>query len=121
MGMANHYITPPGFDAQVRPEERMKLHVLISWVLWASLTAPAQAFDWQPATPQSQGLSAEKLESLRADLAQRGTHALLVIRHDRIVLEFYADGYSADKPHGTASLAKAAVGGMSMAIAMQDG
>jgi CubicO group peptidase (beta-lactamase class C family) len=81
----------------------------------------AADFDWQAATPQSQGLSAEKLEYLRDDLAKRDTHAFLVIRHDKIVLEYYADSYGPDKPHGTASLAKAAVAGMSMAIAMQDG
>jgi CubicO group peptidase (beta-lactamase class C family) len=81
----------------------------------------AKGFDWQTATPPSQGLSADKLDSLRDDLAKRDTHAFLVIRHDKIVLEYYAEGYGPDKPHGTASLAKAAVGGMSMAVAMQDG
>ena len=69
-------------------------------------------FQWQTAEPQAHGLSPAKLDALRDDLARRGTVALLVIRHDRIVYEWYAPGVAPDKPQGTASLAKALVGGM---------
>ena len=44
-----------------------------------------------------------------------------MIRRGRIVLEWYATGWSAGRPHGTASMAKALVGGMSLAVAMSDG
>ena len=40
---------------------------------------------WRPAPPESQGFSAARLAALQADLAARGTKALLIIRHDAIV------------------------------------
>ena len=54
-----------------------------------------------------------------AEAANHGD--LLVIRNDRIIFERYAPGWDATKPHGTASLAKALVGGMSLAVALTDG
>lgn len=82
----------------------------------------AQAtFDWTTAAPAEQGFSAGKLEELRQSLASRRTSGFLVIRRDRIVLEWYAEGWSATKPHYTASMAKAIVGGLSTAIAMNNG
>ena len=87
----------------------------------AQAAAPAARFDWAKATPESQGFSAAKLDALRTDLATRQTHALLIIRNDAIVCEWYAAGHAANKPHGTASLAKALVGGLSLAVAMSDG
>src|SRR5438132_290181 len=95
--------------------------LIVSACLVAAFPSRAEAFQWASATPQSQGMSAEALEHLRADLAGRATTGLLIIRHDRIVLEWYASDSGPDKPHGTASLAKAIVGGMSLAVAMQDG
>ena len=61
------------------------------------------------------------LESAWAVLTDRQTTALLVIRHDRIVFERYAPGYGRTKPHYTASMAKALVGGLSLMLAMEDG
>jgi CubicO group peptidase (beta-lactamase class C family) len=90
-------------------------------VLCLGRPAPAQPFEWQTATPASQGLSAPKLDALRDDLAARKTRALLVIRNDKIVCEWYAPGNAADGKQGTASLAKAVVGGLSLAVALTDG
>jgi CubicO group peptidase (beta-lactamase class C family) len=90
----------------------------------ATLAAPNSAvptWEWQNASPDSQGMSAAKLEALRERMAAKKTRALLVIRNDRIVLEWYADGQTAKSKQGTASLAKALVGGMSLAVAMTDG
>ena len=87
----------------------------------ALLAASAFAFEWEKATPESQGFSSQKLEAFRSNLEARNTKALLVIRNDAIVCEWYAQGHAADKPHGTASLAKAIVGGLSLAVAMSDG
>jgi len=84
-------------------------------------SGPISAFEWESATPESQGFSTAKIDALRAELAGRGTKALLIIRNDRILCEWYAPGHGADKPHGTASLAKAIVGGLSLAVAMSDG
>jgi CubicO group peptidase (beta-lactamase class C family) len=79
------------------------------------------AFEWQTADPESQGMASARLDALREELQKRGTKTLLVIRNDRIVYEWYAPEFSRTKPHGTASLAKALVGGVSLALAMNDG
>ena len=97
--------------------------------LWAALAvapvlamaAESEPVVWRMAKPESQGFSSAKLEALRADLAQRRTRALLVIRNDAIVCEWYAPDISANTKHGTASLAKAMVGGLSLAVALSDG
>src|SRR5262245_24494235 len=64
---------------------------------WALLAPPARAetFTWRTATPQSQGLDAAKLEAFRAALAERKTKALLILRNDHIVCEWYAPGHAA--------------------------
>ena len=79
------------------------------------------AFDWKRSTPAEQGMDAAKLKSMEEALAQRRTKALLVIRHDSIVWEWYAPGHGPEKKHYTASLAKSLVGGMSLILAMNDG
>jgi CubicO group peptidase (beta-lactamase class C family) len=83
--------------------------------------AAGAGFEWQTATPESQGMSREKLDALKDGLAARNTRAFLVVRNDRIVYEWYAETHGPAKPHGTASLAKAIVGGLSLAVAMTDG
>src|SRR5262249_27152651 len=61
------------------------------------------------------------LQALQDALARRRTAALLVVRRDQIVWEWYAPGHGPEKPHSTASLAKALVGGVSLMTAMEDG
>jgi len=78
-------------------------------------------FVWQTASPESQGMSATKLDALRDTLADRGTKTFLVIRHDKIVYEWYAPDYNSTKRHYTASLAKTLVGGTSLMLALNDG
>src|SRR6476661_6155277 len=80
-----------------------------------------QAFQWQSATPESQGMSQAKLEAIKDRLVKNKTDCFLVARNDKVVYEWYADDWSPSRPHGTASLAKAIVGGLSLAIAMNDG
>ncbi len=43
------------------------------------------------------------------------------MRGGKPIVEWYADGWSADRPHGTASTATALVGGMSLLVVMNDG
>src|SRR5262249_976554 len=76
---------------------------------------------WHHGSPESQGFSAVKLEALRTGLVARNTKALLVIRNDTIVCEWYAPGQGANTRFGTASLAKALVGGVSFAVALSEG
>jgi CubicO group peptidase (beta-lactamase class C family) len=66
-------------------------------------------------------MSSARLDALRDELARRKTKAFLVIRNDRIVYEWYAPGHGRDKRHFTASLAKALVAGLSLAVAITDG
>jgi CubicO group peptidase (beta-lactamase class C family) len=79
------------------------------------------AFEWQNASPASQGMSSVKLDALRNSFASRRTKTLLVIRSDRIIYEWYSEDWAPDKQHYTASLAKALVGGMSLIVALGDG
>src|SRR5262245_31010258 len=84
-------------------------------------TAQETGFEWKTAAPASQGMSAEKLEAMKERLAAKGTKAFLVARNDKIVFEWYADEHGADKPHYTASMAKALVGGVAVGVALTDG
>jgi len=65
-------------------------------------------------------MNREALDRWRDRLAELHTRALLVIRGDRIVYEWYAAGEDGDKKQGTASLAKALVGGSSLMLALED-
>lgn len=86
------------------------------------MASPTQkGFVWQTSSPESQGMSASKLDELRDILAAKGTKTFLVIRHDKIVYEWYAPDYGPKKRHYTASLAKALVGGVSLMLALNDG
>ncbi len=81
----------------------------------------ATAFQWIRSSPEDQGMDGPGLEEMRRSLADHGTKGLLVIRNDRIVCEWYQEGHGADKQHYTASMAKAVVGGASLAVAVSDG
>jgi CubicO group peptidase (beta-lactamase class C family) len=91
----------------------------------ASVAAPdgrqAGAFKWRTASPASQEMDGSKLAAMKDSLAEHHTKALLVIHNDRIVCEWYQKGHGPDKRHYTASMAKAIVGGLSLAVAMSDG
>lgn len=80
----------------------------------------ACGFEWEAASPESQGMSGAKLAGMCEELAAHRTKTLLVIRHDRIVCEWYAEGWGRTSRHHTASLAKALVGGISLLIALDD-
>ena len=72
-------------------------------------------------TPEQEGFSRAKLDALKDRVAARNTTSLLIIRHDKIVYKWYAPGWGPSRPHGTASLAKQLVGGMSLLVALNDG
>jgi CubicO group peptidase (beta-lactamase class C family) len=81
-----------------------------------------EVFEWTYAEPESQGMSSEKLDELVKDLSARGTKKLLVIRNDKVICSFFAEGHEDSiRGHYTASLAKAIVSGMSLLLAMNDG
>ncbi len=76
---------------------------------------------WLTATPESKGFDKAKLDAARDVLSARNTKNFLIIRQGRIVYEWYAADAGPDKPHYTASLAKALVGGTSLMLALNDG
>jgi CubicO group peptidase (beta-lactamase class C family) len=87
---------------------------------------------WQTATPASRGMDAAALLSLEAALRERDTEAFLVVRQNAIVHEWYAPPplkgrllpwtpEPAARRHGTASMAKAIVGGMALLVTLCDG
>lgn len=79
------------------------------------------AFEWGKSSPGTLDMSGVKLDVLRDVHAVRGTKTLLIIRSDCIVYEWYAEDWDPGKPHYTASLAKALVGGTSLILALNDG
>jgi CubicO group peptidase (beta-lactamase class C family) len=103
--------------------------LVLASCLWIVATAVVRAegprlspsWEWAAASPESQGMDPAALESAWSVLKDRHTTALLVVRNDRIVFERYATGHGRTKPHGTASLAKALVGGVAFMVAMGDG
>ena len=94
--------------------------LLSAWLAYAA-AGQSPKFEWQTATPASQGMSAEKLDALQESLAATNTKALLVICNERIVWEWYAEGHGPTKTHYTASMAKALVGGVALGVAITDG
>ncbi len=96
-------------------------HLAASLLIGAALVGSVAAQSWASLTPAEAGFDPGKLAALRRDLADRGTSALIVVRRGKIVLEWYAPGNGPEKPQGTASLAKALVGGLSLLAAMNDG
>jgi CubicO group peptidase (beta-lactamase class C family) len=100
----------------------MKRHLLYFFFLSVLISETyTQSFDWTNAYPEAEGFSSEKLYAMRDTLAGYNTTSILVIRNDKVVLEWYASGWSATRKHYTASLAKALVGGMSLSLALNDG
>ncbi len=83
---------------------------------------PCPVFNWEYATPESQGMSSQMLDVMKEVLATKGTKKLLIIKNDKIVYEWFASGWEDSlKPHYTASLAKAIVSGMSLLCAIDEG
>lgn len=104
------------------------------WLLWScgvpaaaasqrggGAASPAAGFEWQTERPESHGIPAARLDALRDDLAARRTKALFIVHDDHVVYEWYSADHSAARPHGTASMAKAIVGGLALGIALTDG
>jgi CubicO group peptidase (beta-lactamase class C family) len=70
--------------------------------------------EWEVSTPAAEGVSAEKLDALKALLTEKKTQAAVVIRHGKIVAEWYWDGKDKDSRiqafSVTKSIASAGIG-----------
>jgi CubicO group peptidase (beta-lactamase class C family) len=106
---------------QYRAKRNSLIIFSLSVFMYMTQSAFAAQFIWKTASPESQGFSLEKLNNLKQSLAAKNTKALLIIKNDTIICQWYAKGHGPAKKHYTASLAKALVGGMSLAIALNDG
>lgn len=95
--------------------------LLLGLIPALALAADRLGATWPEETPAQAGLSEKRLEGAWRVLEQNQTTTFLVIRSDHVVFERYAPGFSRTKPHYTASLAKALVGGVSLITAMSDG
>ena len=106
---------------QCRMTRDLFIVLSVSICMCAAESGLAAQFEWKTERPESRGFSVEKLNNLRESLAAKNTKALLIVRGDAIVCEWYAEGHGPTKKHYTASLAKALVGGMSLLAALNDG
>jgi CubicO group peptidase (beta-lactamase class C family) len=120
-------VTPHPGPAR-RPRSPLPFMVILVVMVASSLAVPGTGsppggppFDWPTARPEHHGMSPSALARLQDRLAASRTKALLVIRDDRIVHEWYADGHGATRTHYSASMAKALVGGLAVGVAVTDG
>ena len=51
-------------------------------------------FSWQQGSPAEDGFDSKRLQVWQDELIRHNTKCLLLIRNDRIVLEWYAPGYA---------------------------
>ncbi|HLA39856.1 MAG TPA: serine hydrolase [Candidatus Glassbacteria bacterium] len=96
------------------------LYIAATAIFISTLPLAAESFEWKTASPEQCGFDSLKLAAAVDTLAARRTQALLVVRRDRIVCEWYGNGLAPGGRHYTASLAKALVGGMSLLLALDD-
>ena len=113
---------PPSYTQDVRwAGLRPALLLAAITVLFFSGSLPAATFEWKTETPEHHGFTTAKLDALRDQLVAHKTKIFLLVHDDRIIYEWYGPEQSATKPHYTASMAKALVGGTSVAVALSDG
>lgn len=77
--------------------------------------------DWPTGLPQAHGLDPLALDAMRDSLEARRTNAFLVARDGSLVYEWYDAEHGPGHRQGTASLAKALVGGMALLAAAEVG
>ena len=76
---------------------------------------------WEVGEPAAGGFDTERLNAWTSDLAARGTHALLLVRDNAIVHEFYSADQRPDRPHFIAAMGKLVTATMATMLAVADG
>lgn len=97
------------------------MRALASVLVLQLITVAAYPQCWMRMDATSAGIDPSRIAALQRSLEKRGTDSFLVVRRGRIVHEWYAANSGLTKPHGSASLAKALVGGLSLLIALEEG
>jgi CubicO group peptidase (beta-lactamase class C family) len=108
-------------SAVIRFSEMIERRITRGVLLLALALPLAAQHQWPTVTPHDAGFDPARLEALKQDLAAHRTTALIIVRRGKIVSEWYAPGNGPEKRQGTASLAKAIVGGMSLLLAIDEG
>src|SRR5664279_4621540 len=103
----------------LEPGGRRWKQILLCAIATAGTLAAAELVSFPFDTPEHQGMSRAALDAWKERLAALHTNALLVVRHGKIVYEWYAEGHGPERRQGTASLAKAIVGGSSLMVALE--
>jgi CubicO group peptidase (beta-lactamase class C family) len=95
---------------------------LLTIFLATRLAAPicAHAGELETASPESQGMSSKKLALARDFLAEQNTRAALVLRHGRIVAEWYWDGSGSNSDFDVMSTTKS-IFGTAIGLLLEDG
>lgn len=76
---------------------------------------------WITSPPQSLGLDEAKLNEFRDMLLTSNTHALIIVRNNRIGYEYYAPPWGPNVRHSTAALSKTLTGAMLLLVMLNDG
>jgi CubicO group peptidase (beta-lactamase class C family) len=68
--------------------------------------------DFPPAPPEAEGLNSDALRQISADVRNRGydIRSILVLRHGKLLLEWYAGGVTRDHSHNLFSITKSVTG-----------
>jgi CubicO group peptidase (beta-lactamase class C family) len=80
---------------------------------------PAE-FKWENATPESQGFSSVKIDSLIAQLSKKGSQNLLIIRNDKIISDWSREGGD-DSSINSRKFTSMLTGRLAFMAAMDDG
>ncbi len=78
-------------------------------------------FEFRSGAAVDQGLDPKAFAAFSQAVEKRNTDALLVIRNDRVLHEWYAKGIDPAQAFGIASVSKAVVGGLALALLLGDG
>jgi CubicO group peptidase (beta-lactamase class C family) len=82
---------------------------------------PEAVVQFEPTIVEEHNFSRSELRRFERAAHGRSTRALLLLQHDRILVESYSGGYDSSRRHHTASLAKSLLGGLGLALALDRG
>jgi CubicO group peptidase (beta-lactamase class C family) len=114
---------------RIQPGSQLRLTIPTKWasadghVVWAAYSDGRDTYlvRGSVALKQTSATSDTRWDEFLKTLPAGKTDSLLVMRGDQTIVDWYGEGFDAARPHGTASLAKAMVGSISLMLALADG